>query len=65
MKAGTAPVALLTTGSDSFLALASIVADETYGRPIPIVALSEQDFAGLRSGEWLKVRADGTIEREG
>jgi len=63
VKAGTAPAAILTTASDSFLALASIVADEMYGRPIPIVAVSEREFAELRSGERLKIRSDGTVER--
>ena len=38
VRAGTAPAAFLTTSVDSFLALASVVADEMYGRPIPIVS---------------------------
>ncbi len=63
VKARTAPAAILTTASDSFLALASIVADEMYGQPIPIVTLSEPDFTTLRSGDHLKIHADGTVER--
>jgi predicted aconitase with swiveling domain len=58
---GTAPAAILTTGIDHFFALASIVADEMYGKPIPIVALAESDFACLQTGYWLDVREDGTI----
>ena len=49
VRAGTAPAAILTTGVDSFFALASIVADEMYARPIPVVAVSPEDFASLRS----------------
>lgn len=62
VKAGTAPAAILTTGPDTFFALASIVADELYARPIPIVALAPADFAGLHTGDRVKVLADGLIE---
>src|SRR5512139_2551997 len=48
VKAGTAPAAIVTTGVDTFFALASIVADELYSLPIPLVALAPQDFARLR-----------------
>lgn len=61
VRAGTAPAAILTTGPDHFFALASIVADEMYGQPIPLVALSEVDFAALRTGQPVEVKADGTI----
>jgi predicted aconitase with swiveling domain len=61
VRAGTAPVAILTTGIDSFFALASIIADEMYGKPIPIVALAKSDFACLQTGYWLEVRENGTI----
>jgi predicted aconitase with swiveling domain len=61
VRAGTAPAAILTTGPDHFFALASIVADEMYARPIPVVALPPADFATLRSGQWVEVRADGVV----
>ena len=47
VRAGAAPAAILTAGTDAFLALASIVADEMYGRPVPVVALAPEDFAAL------------------
>ncbi len=53
VRAGTAPAAILTTGVDSFFALASIVADEMYGKPVPLVALPADEFAKLRSGDML------------
>lgn len=61
IRSGTAPAAILTTGIDSFFALASIVADELFGTPIPVIALEEADFAALEDGQWLHVREDGTI----
>jgi predicted aconitase with swiveling domain len=63
VRAGTAPAAILTLGKDSFLALGSIVADEMYGRPVPLVALSEEDFARLLPGEPVRLHRDGRIER--
>lgn len=61
IRAGTAPAAILTTGVDSFLALASIVADEMYGRPIPIVALDAAGFATLTTDSSVAVAHDGTV----
>jgi predicted aconitase with swiveling domain len=61
VRAGTAPAAILTTGVDSFFALASIVADEMYARPIPVIALAPEDFARLRTGDQLEIGEDGTI----
>jgi predicted aconitase with swiveling domain len=61
VRARTAPAAILTTGVDSFLALASIVANEMYARPIPIVALAVEQFARLRSGIHVLVHLDGSL----
>jgi predicted aconitase with swiveling domain len=61
VKAGTAPAALITTGIDSFFALASIVADELYRLPIPLLALSPGDFAELRTVDVVEIHGDGGI----
>ena len=61
VRAGTAPAAILTTGVDAFFALASIVAGEMYASPLPIVALSAEDFARLRSGDEVEVGEDGVL----
>jgi len=61
VRAGTAPAAILTNGIDAFFALASIVADEMYHRPFPVVALSPDDFAVLRTGQRLRVEPDGKV----
>ena len=57
----TAPKAILTTASDFFFALASIVADELYTRPVPLIALESDDFAQLKSGDHLQIEQDGSI----
>ena len=61
VRARTAPAAILTTGVDTFFALASIVATEMYARPIPIVALASEDFSRLRTGDRLEIDEDGAI----
>ena len=45
IRAKTAPAAIITTDTDFFFALASVVAEELYASPLPLVALSEEDFA--------------------
>jgi predicted aconitase with swiveling domain len=61
VRAGTAPAAILTTGVDSFFALASIVAEEMYGKGIPILALMPEDFDALQEGQWIDIAEDGAI----
>jgi predicted aconitase with swiveling domain len=61
VRAGTAPAAIVTTGTDAFFALASIVAGEMYGKSFPVVALEPDDFATLQSGVRLAVHNDGRI----
>jgi predicted aconitase with swiveling domain len=61
VKAGNAPAAILTTQVDTFFALASIVADEMYHSPIPLVALDEEDFSSLQSGMRAVVTQDGQV----
>jgi predicted aconitase with swiveling domain len=62
IRAGTAPVAILTTDTDFFLALASVVAGELYGSLLPLCALDEADFACLRSGDEVHLTAEGVVE---
>ena len=62
VRQGNGPAAVLTIGVDTFLALASIVADEMYGKPFPVIALTPEDFASLETGERLVIRRDGSIE---
>lgn len=62
VKAGTAPAAILTTAPDSFFALASIVADEMYAKPIPLVVLTDEDFAHLQTGQRINVTEEGKVE---
>ena len=61
IRAGTAPAAIITTDTDFFFALASVVAEELYAAPLPLVALGERDFAQVRTGAKVEIRADGLV----
>ena len=62
VRAGTAPAALVTTGTDSFFALASIVAGVMYGKSFPVIALEASDFNRLESGQRLAIKESAQIE---
>ena len=64
VRAGTAPAAMITTGADSFFALASIVADVMYGKSFPVIALEPDAFASLQSGRRLIVERSGIIREQ-
>jgi predicted aconitase with swiveling domain len=61
IRHGTAPAAIITTGEDSFFALAAIVAEELYGRGLPILAVGTMDFEALRTGDHASIDAEGLI----
>ena len=61
IRAGTAPNAILTTATDFFFALASVVAEELYHSPVPLVAVSEVDFARIQTGDMIEIDEHGVI----
>jgi predicted aconitase with swiveling domain len=63
LRAGTAPAAIIVTGHDTFFALASIVAEEMYGRGIPIVSVAPAALEGVNDGDRLAVGPGGRIRR--
>lgn len=64
VRAGSAPAALLTKGTDSFFALAAVVAYELYGHELPVIALSDQDFVQLPANGTATVQPDGWVAIE-
>src|SRR5512139_1602011 len=61
IRAGTAPAAIITTDTDFFLALASVVADELYESPLPLLALSKVGFAELKTGDQIQITDHGSV----
>ena len=64
IRAQTAPAAIISSSPDPMLALGSIVGAELYHRSVPVVFVDEADFRRLRTGDWVAIRTDGTIELE-
>ena len=67
IRAKTAPAAIITTDTDFFFALASVVATELYAAPLPLVTLDAEQFAQLKSGDEVEVNEAGkvTVWRKG
>ena len=61
IRAKTAPAAIITTDTDFFFALASVVADELYRSPLPLVSLASNDFTLLKTGDVIQVTDTGTL----
>lgn len=61
IRAKTAPAAIITTDTDFFFALASVVAGELYDSPLPLVALTEADFSKLNTGDSIQIRTTGIV----
>lgn len=57
----TSPAAIITIGADDFLALASIVAEEMYDSPIPIISVTESDYKKLITGTHVQINQSGEI----
>ena len=62
IRRGTAPAALVTRGTDAFLSLAGIVAEELYGAGVLVLALSPEDFDGMPEVGEGRISADGVLE---
>jgi predicted aconitase with swiveling domain len=60
IRAGTAPAAIVTRRLDTYLVLAALVAQELYGRTIPVVTVSESEFAELRTGSEFTASTGGS-----
>jgi len=61
IREGTAPIAIITTATDFFFALASVVAGELYEKSFPLIALSDLDFSQLRTGDQIEILNNGKM----
>jgi predicted aconitase with swiveling domain len=61
IRAKTAPAAILTTETDFFFALASVVAEELYSSPLALVALAENDFRQLITDDEIQITVQGSV----
>jgi len=61
IRAKTAPAGIITTDTDFFFALASVVAEELYASPLPLVSLSVDDFAKLETDDEIQITNTGKV----
>jgi predicted aconitase with swiveling domain len=62
IKMGVAPAAIINLKVDPILALGSIVADELYHQPVPIIVLTESDFFTIKEDEYILIDPNGTMK---
>ena len=61
IRNGTAPAAIVMARTDPIVALGAIVADEMYGKRMPVVVLPQEDFDAIAEGDHLTVEPDGLV----
>jgi cis-L-3-hydroxyproline dehydratase len=61
----SAPAAIVMSRVDPIIALGSILGDELYGKPVPVLVVAEDAFVTLRDGDDLEVEQPGTLVNHG
>jgi predicted aconitase with swiveling domain len=61
VRAGTAPAAILLGEPELILAIGAAVADELYGRRVPVVVLAPQELAQIANGSRVTIGEDGAV----
>lgn len=64
IRLGNAPAAMILKRRDAILALGAIVARELYDKILPIVIVSDDEFAKLHKASFARLHIDGVIEYE-
>lgn len=64
IRNGFAPAAVITSRIDPIIGLGSILGDELYGRPVPILVVAEDDRRTIASGDTVTIHLDGWIAVE-
>jgi len=63
VRAGTAPAAFLLGEPDLILAVGAAVAEELYGRMVPVIVLRADELAALPDGAEVRIGPDGSVHR--
>jgi predicted aconitase with swiveling domain len=63
VRAGVAPAAILLGEPDLILAIGAAVAEELYGKAVPVGVLSPVELAEVRDGDAIAIGRDGTVSR--
>jgi len=61
IRNGVAPAGVIVSRLDPIIGLGSILGDELYGLPIPMVLISAVDRQRIRTGDLIQIRANGHV----
>jgi predicted aconitase with swiveling domain len=61
VRAGTAPAAIVLAEPDLILAIGATVAEELYGRAVPVVVLPATGVSAIADGAEIVIGADGAV----
>lgn len=62
IRNGFAPAAIVVSRVDPIIGLGSILGDELYARPIPVLRLEPDQWASLRSGDYVEIEMSGRLD---
>jgi predicted aconitase with swiveling domain len=62
VRQGTTPLAIVLGEPDLILAIGAAVAEELYGRRIPVVALEPADYGAIRDRAEVRIGPAGLVE---
>lgn len=61
IRNGTAPAGFIVSRVDPIIGLGSILGDELYGRPVPVIVLSEEAWGEIQDGDRIAIDVDGGV----
>lgn len=63
IRSGTAPAGIVMMEADEIIALGSIIADEIYGKKMPIIVIEKNEYDSLKTGDLVSILENGSIQR--
>ncbi|MFP3853889.1 MAG: aconitase X swivel domain-containing protein [Anaerolineales bacterium] len=64
IRADCAPAAIIVKQPEHFFSLAAVVADELYGKTIPIIQITAAEFSQMESGLMASISSEGKVHIE-
>lgn len=61
IRNGFAPAGVIVSRVDPIIGLGSILGDELYGNPVPILVVSDQDRGRIQTGHYVELRNSGSV----
>ena len=61
IRRGTAPAAIVLARADVNITIGAMIANELYGRVVPVLVITEEDFGFVREGDHIAISRDGKM----